>query len=459
MNLKPNLRGAAAALFATAACALFVASPSAGDKPAEEKQAGDACIAVVAECERDVIAVGTTPQTIHLNIQVVGGVLPTGTTKRAPLNVVFVLDKSGSMNADNKWGYVRQSLENAFRRFGVEDYVSLVAYDTDVQTVFQPTRNLDADWAAGKLRSIAPDGSTNLYGGLEEGAKLASEHFSKERVNRVVLLSDGLANVGPSSTRELRALAESLTGKGLRISTVGVGADYNEDLMLGVAKESGGAYYFIDEPERIAAIFDEELSGLMSVVARDLEITVTLPEGVACKGSLDKADQIRVDGDKVRLRLPEAYANQTSNLMLELVLSAGTPAAAVDLATIEVAYADALRDNAAGKLAATARVAVSASAEEAAASINEPVLARVLQLKSISNREQAMMLMDQGREGEAQALLTDNSAMLSAAPASIRANEMVAGEAASSSADAKAYEEKDETARKASQYTQYQGRK
>jgi Ca-activated chloride channel family protein len=457
MNAFPIRLAAALALLAVAP-ALPAAQPADDSSGKKTSSGSDAIILEIAP-ERSAILSKAGAQTLHLNIQIQGAERQAQKTERAPLNVAFVLDKSGSMNGDDKWGYVRRALENAFERVGEDDYVSLVAYDTEVQVVFSPTRNLEADWAARKLSDLSPGGSTNLHGGLKKGAEMAKEHLGKRYVNRVILLSDGLANVGPSSPRELGALAEELSGQGLVMSAIGVGADYNEDLMLNIAKNSGGAYYFIDDPKKIASIFDEEMQGLLSVVARDVELFIRLPEGVTFKKSLDKGDSIAVSGQTIRLRMPEIASRQTSNLMLELEVAPGEERDNIALAEVEVRYADALRDNAPGQISQHAAVRAAASPEAVEASANAEVIARVYQLQSVANREQAMKLMDEGRAGEAQQLYAANRDMLQNAPAAVQSSAGVAAEMEQNATDQDAYASGDVYARKRAQSSQYEAKK
>jgi len=442
--------------------ALLMAQRSESGSAPSSASASSGPVTIKAELDRGVLRCGTgEPTPVFLNLSLDGLTISTGTKQKAPLNVVFVLDKSGSMNGDDKWGYVRRALDEAFKKFGTDDYVSLVTYDTSVATVFGPTRNLDAAWASRKLAEIEPDGSTNLYGGLEQGAEMLREHLSSDRINRVILLSDGLANVGPSSTEELRALAERLSGNKVRISTIGVGSDYNEDLMLGVATDSGGAYYFIDEPRKIASIFQEELQGLMDVVARDIQVVITLPEGVRFRRSLDRAEDVKQEGRTITLTIPEVAAKQSCQLLLELELDAANakPGVAQQLADVKAEFTEATGEQKKLAMTVTTNVSWAADQAESDASINKEIFARVASLQMIENREKAIQAMDSGNVAEAKQyyranLMTGESVqkLTGAAPA-------VQAEMANTVAQEAAYDNKDENARKSSQYNAYKGKK
>src|SRR4029453_6495545 len=118
------------------------------------------------------------------------------------------------------------------------DYLSVITYSDHAQVVFPAQQVEDKEALKARLSRIQPSGSTALYAGVKLGAEQVERHLSSKRINRVILLSDGLANVGPSSPRDLRQLGHALSERGLAVSTIGVGDDYNEDLMAGLAEAS-----------------------------------------------------------------------------------------------------------------------------------------------------------------------------------------------------------------------------
>src|SRR5664279_6568726 len=146
--------------------------------------------------------------------------------KRTPLNLAVVLDRSGSMTGA-KIEKARQAAMGLVDQLAPGDFFSLIAY-SDHAEVLVPAQELE-DKEAVKLRisHIRPGGSTALYAGVELGAKQIQRNLSSRRINRVILLSDGLANVGPSSPRDLRQLGHALTERSISVTTIGVGDDYN----------------------------------------------------------------------------------------------------------------------------------------------------------------------------------------------------------------------------------------
>src|ERR1019366_3487769 len=119
---------------------------------------------------------------------------------------------------------------------------------------------------------------TALYAGVQLGETQIQSHLSSRRINRVILLSDGLANVGPSSSGQLRQLGGELSERGISVTTIGVGDDYNEDLMAGLAEASDANYYYVNDTEKLPEILAKELGGMLSVTAREVRIEIICPD-------------------------------------------------------------------------------------------------------------------------------------------------------------------------------------
>src|SRR5581483_2232947 len=140
-----------------------------------------------------------------------------------------------------------------------DDVFSFVVYSDDARVLVPAQHVEDKDALKAKIARIDAEGSTALYAGVKRGAAEMDEYLSDKRINRIILLSDGLANVGPSSPRELRRLGGDLAERGIAVTTIGVGADYNEDLMAGLAEASDANYYYVKDTEKLPEIFNKEL--------------------------------------------------------------------------------------------------------------------------------------------------------------------------------------------------------
>jgi Ca-activated chloride channel homolog len=170
---------------------------------------------------------------------------------RLPLNIAVVIDHSGSM-AGAKIEKTKQAAMELIDQLTPQDNLALVEFDNTVEVLFPSQHVVDREALKAQVQRIQPGGSTALYAGVEAGGNQLLEIESRtDRINRVILLSDGLANVGPSSTSALKALGRSLSHRGVSVSTIGVGDDYNEDLMTGLAEASDANYYYVKDAEKL----------------------------------------------------------------------------------------------------------------------------------------------------------------------------------------------------------------
>ena len=207
--------------------------------------------------------------------------------ERYPLNLSIVIDRSGSMAGD-KLEKTKEAVVHLLKQLQETDIVSVVTYETNVEVVISPQKVTDVKDMIKKVEKIESDGSTFLSGGMEKGYKLIqSKKKSLEAdnyVNRMILLSDGLANEGIIDPQALTAIArKQATDNNITISTIGVGGDYNEELMTEIAVQGNGNYYFVSGAGDIPEIFRTELQGMQSVLAKNTLLTVTFPESVSLR--------------------------------------------------------------------------------------------------------------------------------------------------------------------------------
>lgn len=169
------------------------------------------------------------PQRTTLKISLEGIATPS-TADRGPVNMVLVLDRSGSMQGDKIENLKRAAL-SVVDRMSSRDVISVVAYDTREEVLIPAMPVRDKETLRRKIRGIRADGSTALFAGVSKGLAQARIYRGGGRATRLVLLSDGQANIGPSSPSELAALGRSAAKEGIPLTTVGLGLGYNEDLM------------------------------------------------------------------------------------------------------------------------------------------------------------------------------------------------------------------------------------
>jgi len=178
-------------------------------------------------------------QTAYLKVGLTGVPLA-NPEHRAPANIAIVLDRSGSMSGE-KIRKAKEAAILAIARLGSEDIVSVVAYNSYVTVLVPATKVSDKHALYSAINRLYAGGSTALFAGVSKGAHEVRKFIAPDRVNRVILLSDGLANVGPSSPEALAALGASLAKEGISVTTIGLGLGYNEDLMFHLAHASDGA--------------------------------------------------------------------------------------------------------------------------------------------------------------------------------------------------------------------------
>lgn len=259
-------------------------------------------------------------------------------TDRLPLNLAAVLDRSGSMQGA-KLAYTQKAMTFLVDQIGKKDVLAVVAYDDQVEVVQRAARVRNKDLLKGQVQALRAGGMTNLSGGLSAGAHEARRNARKGLVNRVLLMTDGLANQGVTSHDGLVGMAARLREEGILLTTLGVGDTFDEDLLTAMAEAGGGNFYYIENPDRIPAIFSQELQGLLAVAGQALKVRVRAGDGVRIEGVLGYPPTW--GPDSVELDLPDIYAGETKSLVLEMVVAPGSPGSA-RLAQVELVYEDVL---------------------------------------------------------------------------------------------------------------------
>ncbi|MEE9217070.1 MAG: von Willebrand factor type A domain-containing protein [Anaerolineales bacterium] len=197
--------------------------------------------------------------------------------ERTPLNLALVLDTSGSMDAPDKMPYLKQSLMVFLGSLRPEDQVALVTYDDTAHLLWQSQLVGDGGWIRDTVESLWPGGSTNLHAGLMLGLQEVERNFDIRRNNRVILLTDGIANRGVTDAGRIAREALSYNERGIYLSTIGLGLDFNDQLLTTLAQQGRGAYHFVDSAQEMDKVFRQEVEGLVQRVANDVRISI-LPE-------------------------------------------------------------------------------------------------------------------------------------------------------------------------------------
>jgi Ca-activated chloride channel family protein len=198
---------------------------------------------------------------------------------RPPLNLTVVVDVSGSMADENKIEFVRLGLAQMVDTLRDEDQMAIVAYD-DVAEVRQEMTPLLRNRA--ELRAVVdallPDGSTNIYDGLETGYRQAFANYDSGRQNRLIFLSDGQQTAGNLDPVDILAMSSRYNSDGIGLTSVGLGTSFNLPLMQGLAEQGDGNFYFVEDVGAVAEVFTQELEYFTVPVAFDLQIDVEAGE-------------------------------------------------------------------------------------------------------------------------------------------------------------------------------------
>jgi Ca-activated chloride channel homolog len=357
-------------------------------------------------------------------------------TARPPVSLALVLDRSGSMAGD-KLEKAKEAAIQALRRLDRRDLFSLVIYDQDVETLVPPQSAANSEWIEARIRGIQSGGNTALFGAVSQGAAELRKSLGRGFVPRLILLSDGLANVGPSTPDDLARLGGALFKEGIAVTTIGVGNDYNEDLMSRLAAQSDGNHYFVESERDLPRIFAAELGDVLSVVARKVVIEIDCPPGVRPLRVIGRDG--RISGNRVELQMNQLYGGQQKYALLEVAVPAAKSGASRELAQVHCSYENALTSRP-ERSESTVKVTFSGRTEEVRQATNQAVQRVVVENEMAVARDKALDLYNAGQPAPAAALLRQSSQELKAKSEAAGLSSL-ANEADSMSKDAAQFEE------------------
>ncbi len=319
---------------------------------------------------------------------------PAAATRRS-LNLSLVIDRSGSM-AGVPLQHALQASRQLVERMRPEDWLSIVTYDDSVATVLAPTRVTDKGAIGSVLSKVRAGGCTNLSGGWLKGVEHVGANKAQERINRVLLLTDGQANAGITDPKALIATAREKSAAGTITTTLGFGSNFNEDLLIGMANAGEGHFYYIQSPEDAEGVFNIEMEGLGSLVAQNLEVTLKPASTVKVASVLNRY-RFEARGQEVAVGLGDVYATEPRQLAAELSVEAGGATGPVTLATL-VFRAQVVVDGAIRELSGEVPIVanLASASESAAVSADKNVLAQTNRLRIARVKDQAVELADKG---------------------------------------------------------------
>ena len=195
--------------------------------------------------------------------------------ERKDAALTFVIDVSGSMDMDNRLGLVKHSLEMLVEQLHRNDTVSIVVYGSEARVVLEPTRGSDSGRILNAIYSLQPEGATNAEAGIRLGYGMAMEAYMPGGINRVILCSDGVANVGETGPEAILQEISHYVEEGITLTTIGFGMDnYNDTLMEQLADNGDGFYAYVDDSDEARKLFIDEITGTLQTIAMDAKVQV-----------------------------------------------------------------------------------------------------------------------------------------------------------------------------------------
>jgi Ca-activated chloride channel homolog len=202
--------------------------------------------------------------------------------ERPPLNLSVVVDTSGSMKGE-PIEYARQGLERMLDGLLPGDKIHLVTFSSEARVVTEAVEG-DAPELVNGIAEIAAAGGTNIYDGLYTGFALVDQHYVEGAQNRVVLLSDGEATEGITNDAQIVEMAAAYAGLGYGLTTIGVGQDFDVELMRTLSEQASGSFYFLEDPAAVKEVFHEEVTSFLIPLAADVKLGVDIGDEYLLRG-------------------------------------------------------------------------------------------------------------------------------------------------------------------------------
>jgi len=221
--------------------------------------------------------------------------------ERKDASLTFVIDVSGSMDMDNRLGLVKRSLELLVEQLRPEDSVSIVVYGSDARVVLDPIPGSHKGTILEAIYSLHPEGATNAEAGIRLGYKLAMHAYNPHGINRVILCSDGVANVGVTGPDAILEEIRHYVEEGVTLTTIGFGMDnYNDVLMEQLADNGDGFYAYVDDMREARRLFIDEITGTLQTIAMDAKVQVDFNTHVVMRYRLVGFENRAVADDQFR---------------------------------------------------------------------------------------------------------------------------------------------------------------
>ncbi|MBN4004033.1 VWA domain-containing protein [Nostoc sp. LPT] len=322
---------------------------------------------------------------------------------RRNLNLSLVIDRSGSM-AGAPLHHALKAAESVVDRLEPDDILSVVVYDDEVDSVVPPQSVTNKAALKNSIRKVRAGGITNLSGGWLKGCEHVKTRLDPQKINRVLLLTDGHANMGIQDPKILTATSGQKAEEGIITTTLGFAQGFNEDLLIGMARAATGNFYFIQSIDEATEVFSIELDSLRAVVGQNLKVTLELADGVSLVDTLSLAKVSQNDASQAVITLGELYEGEDKLLGLSLGISS---AEVGELPVMKLHYsADVVQNDRIQSVSGTIDiVAKVGTVEEAAFAATSHIILELSRLTIAKAKETGLNLAEHGKHQEAEQTL------------------------------------------------------
>lgn len=325
--------------------------------------------------------------------------------KRVPLNISVILDRSGSMAQESKLTYAKKAIKFIIKNLGKKDIISIVTYDDKVNVPVPPVKGSKKNRLIKIVDDITTGGSTNLSGGLMEGYNQVKLNYNISYINRVLLISDGLANVGIKDPRKIEQIVQVKSRDNITVSSFGVGKYFNEKLLTGIAEYGSANYYYIDESDKIPEIFSKELAGLLAVAAQNSLISVKGLNGAVVKRVFGY--KYKTESNTTEIRMGDIVSEEKKIALIEIALPK-IRKKNLKIAEIIFSYDDSISDFKRVVKKSDILVSFTTDSKLIAAHLNPAVIRDREMFRSSELMEKTMDMVDKGDVENAQKMIDDN---------------------------------------------------
>ena len=264
--------------------------------------------------------------------------------ERKDVALTFVIDVSGSMDMENRLGLAKQSLNLLVEELRPTDSVAIVVYGNSAHTVLPMTSAAEKNTLIDAIGRLLPEGATNAEAGLRMGYELAWRAYNPDAINRVVLVSDGVANVGQTGPDGILETIKQYAAQGITMTAIGVGmGNYNDVLMEQLADKGDGFYAYVDDIEAARRLFVDDLTSTLQTIAKDAKVQVDFNPATVASYRLVGYENRDVADDDFRndeVDAGEIGAGHSVTALYEVVLQDGVQAPQASLATVYLRWQD-----------------------------------------------------------------------------------------------------------------------